>query len=849
MSAAAGKRPLLWQRLLVHGAERTLASRFGRAAAIASVLLTIVLGSLSFVFSASLLLHQIKQQLTHDAELAAQRMELSLNGLFEQLRGLAATSLVTNALLDSNGRDIYLRPFLADQRMLAPGGDLLLSDFSGHPLVSGHRDTSILPHLNRAQRRLFVEENQLHAALQTDASGHQYLLLGVPVIYPGTRQAEGLLEVSVPLMPLLGNQELVVPSQHRWVFVNQAEQRILGQAPTHGLVLIERSLHLEAPLNALDLRLYLGVNRWSLLSPLGLLLVGYLLIGGLAAWLLARLARRGAHSLAEPLTRLAAQADAITATRCMEVTLDNAHGAEEIVRLASALRRMMSYLRASHDELEQRVAERTRELRASEERWTLALDGNNDGIWDWEPGNGSLFLSARWKSMLGYRDDELPHHYQEWISRMHPEDVERVLNAVTSHLRGETEYYETEHRLRCKDGSYKWILARGRAVRDSSGQPTRMVGSHTDITERKRAEALIQERNIQLNTIFSLSPDGFVSFDSSDRVHFANPAFERLTGLCRAEYLGMSIERLDALLCARATDPRQWPGLMSGCQQSPPQRLNLELRRPHHLVLEIGCMHSDDPQVSRVLYLRDITHQAEVDQMKSEFLSVAAHELRTPMASIYGFTELLLYQTLDQATQRDLLHTIHNQVTLLVDIINELLDLARIEARRGKDFDIIDVDLCGLVQQTLEAFVSDEQGWPLHCQACDEVGMVRGDAAKLRQALTNILGNARKYSPDGDAIEIEFIADQQAGEARVGIVVQDHGIGMTAEQIQRVFERFYRADTSGKVPGSGLGMSIVKEIIDLHGGQVTLQSSLGKGTRVIIWLPRHHPHAPADDAA
>jgi signal transduction histidine kinase len=267
------------------------------------------------------------------------------------------------------------------------------------------------------------------------------------------------------------------------------------------------------------------------------------------------------------------------------------------------------------------------------------------------------------------------------------------------------------------------------------------------------------------------------------------------------------------------------------------------LSRPRAAVLDLLGITSTAAAVGRLLYMHNVTRETEVDRLKSEFLAHAAHELRTPMAGIYGFTELLMNQEFDEATRQDLLATIHKQTQWLVDIINELLDLARIEARRGKDFRIDPVALAPLVREVVATLQTDAARWPVTVEIPDDLPAVRADVAKLRQALTNVLGNAAKYSPAGGAIDIHGATLDSDGRAMVGISVTDRGIGMTAEQAARVGERFYRADTSGNIPGSGLGMAIVKEIVVLHGGQAQIVSSPGVGTTVTLWLPA----ASADD--
>ncbi len=364
-----------------------------------------------------------------------------------------------------------------------------------------------------------------------------------------------------------------------------------------------------------------------------------------------------------------------------------------------------------------------------------------------------------------------------------------------------------------------------------------------DVTERCRTGALLTERGVQLNALFELSPDGMVTVDMAGRVTFVNPAFLRMTHLPARAIVGLPLEAAWRLLRERAANPAQWPepgeflaepGVGANGTDA---RHRLELRDPRKAVLELTRRNVTAEGVGHLLYVRDVTHEVEIARLKSEFLSHAAHELRTPMAGIYGFSELLMTQEFDAATRKDLLSGIHAQTERLIDIINELLDLARIEARRGQDFRIETVPLAPLVGDTVAAMNIDPARWPLATDCADNLPVLHADAAKLRQALTNVLANAVKYSPEGGAIEIRCGAHDRDGKHHIGIAVTDHGIGMRPDQVARVGERFYRADTSGMIPGTGLGMAIVKEIVELHGGDFTIDSAVGAGTTVVLWLP------------
>jgi signal transduction histidine kinase len=363
-----------------------------------------------------------------------------------------------------------------------------------------------------------------------------------------------------------------------------------------------------------------------------------------------------------------------------------------------------------------------------------------------------------------------------------------------------------------------------------------------DLRQKQATELVIQDRTEQLNAIFALSPDGFVSFDGARRVKYVSPGFVRmtaggdvtLTGLDEHDFSAWFAER-----CATGSATLDIEALRSTVIDGKPNATQtLEITGDTKRVLKIGFRISDSGVVSQVLYFRDVTHETEVDHMKSEFLSTAAHELRTPMASILGFSEVLLHQEVDADAQREFLGIIYKQSQLMAKILDELLDLARIEARRGKDFRYSKVCLQDLANDLATSFIPPEGRSRLELILPEHKLYVLADSGKLRQAVLNVLTNAYKYSPAGGPVVLEVETRNSSGHTpRTCIHIRDQGIGMTPEQSGRVFERFYRADTSGKTSGTGLGMSIVKEIIDLHGGDLAISSEVNFGTQVSLCLP------------
>jgi signal transduction histidine kinase len=367
-----------------------------------------------------------------------------------------------------------------------------------------------------------------------------------------------------------------------------------------------------------------------------------------------------------------------------------------------------------------------------------------------------------------------------------------------------------------------------------------------------RSEEALRSRSAQLDAVFALSPDGFVVFDTKGRVTLVNPAFTQLLSLEAETVVGCDEAGFDRLLLDRSADHAPFMGLSDlravaslpkGGPGEPSAQVvavkRFELRSPASRVLDVGLRLSRAENISAIFYVRDVTFESEVDRLKSEFLTTAAHELRTPMASVCGYTELLLMRNYSEERRRDMLGTIKRQADRIVTIIAELLDLARIESRRGKDFDMKRLPLRDVVAEVVRDLAPPEGREPPQLSLPDTEGptWVWADAEKLAQALLNVLSNAYRYSeaPSGVAVKLTW-RDAVAGP-EVGVAVQDGGVGMSPEQVQRVCERFYRADPSCTIPGTGLGMSIVKEIMDIHHGHIEFETELGQGCTVTLWFP------------
>ncbi|WP_022851448.1 PAS domain-containing protein [Limisalsivibrio acetivorans] len=178
------------------------------------------------------------------------------------------------------------------------------------------------------------------------------------------------------------------------------------------------------------------------------------------------------------------------------------------------------------------------ELNEIRERYKLAAEGSNDGIWDWNVKNGEVYFSPRWKEMLGYNDEDIPHHVDSWANLIHPEDIDHVMSEVRRMLEGEIDFYETEHRVMAKDGSYRWILDRGKAFFDENGRPYRAVGFHTDITDKKTLELELESQRRFLQTLLENLPVPVYYKDTELNYIGCNDRFAEFSGIPKEDIIG-----------------------------------------------------------------------------------------------------------------------------------------------------------------------------------------------------------------------------------------------------------------------------------------------------------------------
>lgn len=242
----------------------------------------------------------------------------------------------------------------------------------------------------------------------------------------------------------------------------------------------------------------------------------------------------------------------------------------------------------------------------------------------------------------------------------------------------------------------------------------------------------------------------------------------------------------------------------------------------------------DKEKVGTVIVHRDITKEYEVDRIKSEFVSTVSHELRTPLASILGFTELLLNRQLKEERQKKYLTTIYNEGKRLTSLINDFLDVQRMEAGK-QTYEKKYVDLLPIVEKVISNQRIQTAEHEIICKCLVKNTSILGDKLKLEQVFTNLINNGIKYSPKGGRINVKIYED----DGHVKVDIQDEGLGIPEEAVEKLFTKFYRVDNSDRrsIGGTGLGLSIVQEIMKAHDGEVSVQSNYGKGSTFTVSFP------------
>lgn len=531
-----------------------------------------------------------------------------------------------------------------------------------------------------------------------------------------------------------------------------------------------------------------------------------------------------------------------------------------------------------------------------EHRWRLALEGSGLGVWDWNILTGQVFYSPRWKAMLGYQEDDIGDTLADWESRVHPEDLPGCYRQIKRYISGETPGYRSEHRMLCKDGSYRWILDKGMVCEwTADRQPVRMLGTHADIHERKLNEAALRSTQERLEAMVNALPDLLFRLDREGHLLESQGFDPKKFFVPPTQFLGRKVAEVlppeVATIIMAALDEAARQGWHRGATyvlpmpeglrwyelsiarmgepaQPDPQFIvlarDITLRKQAEAALQILNASLEQRVAERTAALeaeiaerqrkevelrqaRDLAEQANA--AKSEFLARMSHEIRTPLYSVLGLAQMINREPLS-AQQRNMVGRIQTAGESLLGILNDILDLAKIEAGYlhidARPFTLSEVlkrldDLYGPTAR------DKGLGWRLELPPLPP-GLLTGDDLRLEQVMTNLIGNALKFTDQGE-IRIRLqVLEAREQQLRLRFAVQDTGIGISPADQGCLFTPFTQLEGghNRRYAGTGLGLPISQRLIEMMGGVIGVDSQPGQGSTFWFELsfPRVRSSAP-----
>ncbi|MET0387435.1 MAG: ATP-binding protein [Polyangiales bacterium] len=504
--------------------------------------------------------------------------------------------------------------------------------------------------------------------------------------------------------------------------------------------------------------------------------------------------------------------------------------------------RLARELRATERRLAN-AQKRAADVGREQEQWLrLALRASGTGVWAWDLETGKLAWTDEAHMLMGSgRFGDIT--FDEFMVQVHPDDRARVQAAVQASITTGCEYRE-EFRIIRRDGELRWVIGLGLVERTDSGQPYQMVGTALDVTDRHHAVSLLRERERELRSVADNTPDILARFDRGLRHLFVNAAIERPTGLTPEVFLGKTNRELGmpSALCD------DWEGkLQRVFSTGRPLSHEFRFESPTGPMYYSSRLVPERDAAGEVEYVLCVSHdvteltQAEralrlADTRKDIFLATLAHELRNPLAPIRLGLELLRRPN-ENDCHAQTIAMIDRQVGQMIRLIDDLTDVSRIASGKvlmRRERVCLQEVLAGAIETSRVAL--DKAKHELRIAFPREALWVDGDPARLMQVLGNLLNNAVKYTPDGGRIALQLLRD---GDHAI-VSIEDTGIGIPTSMIEHIFEMFAQAEDSEERAqgGLGIGLALVKQLVELHGGQVEAVSpGIGHGSTFSVRLP------------
>lgn len=510
----------------------------------------------------------------------------------------------------------------------------------------------------------------------------------------------------------------------------------------------------------------------------------------------------------------------------------------------------------------------TADLAHERQRLLNIVEGTHVGTWVWHVRTGALQLDERWATMMGYDLAELgTQQISDWYNRLPPDEVPAVSAALKRHFRGESEYFEYEHRIRHRDGRWVWVLDRGKVSSwTSEGKPDLMSGTHMDISDRQAAQMALRTSEENFRQLFESSLHGILQAMPNGSIQYANPAACQLFGLTQDEIRQRGraglVDPNDSVLHI----------LVAQAMLSGHARGEVTMHRGNgskfECELSLTSYQTPDGESRNNLFLRDVTQRkraeaeihalnaqlevkvrqrtAELEEANKEleaFSYSVAHDLRAPLRSIDGFTHLvekaIALETAERT--RHYMQRIRAGVRQMGELTDGLLSLAQVSRTQLKNEA---ADLGALAVDALQACREQDAGRLVRINV--ESGLIAmGDRALLKQVMENLIGNAWKFTEHVAEAEIWIGQLAQDSLGMATFYVRDNGAGFDMAYVDKLFGTFQRLHSPGEFPGTGIGLATTHRIVTRHGGRIWAQGAVDEGATFFFTLPGTAAASPA----
>ncbi len=476
----------------------------------------------------------------------------------------------------------------------------------------------------------------------------------------------------------------------------------------------------------------------------------------------------------------------------------------------------------------------------TEERLHLATDATGVATWELDIPTQNFIHSPRLAVIFGHKPTRVIT-YAQLRSQIHPEDIHDIVeNAFKQGMK--THFYNYEARVVKPDHTICWIRKRGKVYFDVDGKPVKIIGTLHDITEEKHYQQFLQESESKFRLLADSLPQQIWTADTAGNLFYFNENIYKYSGLS-AEQLGEGgwIQMIHP--DDREMNLKTWMESVSSGKNFLFEHRFRRFDGEYRWQLSRAVPQKDETGKIQMWVgsSTDIQEIKEQEQQKDYFISVASHELKTPLTSIKGYVQMLqlMNEKSEDTILKSSLKTIDKQINRLTKLISELLDVSKIKTG-GLNFDKKHFELSDLIHEVVDEIKQINPNIQIEMTAEEKV-KVYADRGRIGQVLINFLTNAIKYSPDSKIVEIKCCVNGQ----KVIVAVKDFGIGIRKKDQERVFERFYRVEGTNEntFPGFGIGLFISTEIIRRHHGEIKLKSEFGKGSVFSFELPLPKPAA------